>query len=112
MMLIDETGLNIRRHAIWGDFTHLSTNVVDPDLSDWMDIQHATQIVLDATQVVIDATQSAADATQSASEAIAAGNQFRGCGDGYCHASHSVRPGRSPERPGRDTFANRGLPGS
>ncbi len=69
LMLIDQAGLNVHQRLIWEDLIQLWAKADDPDVSDWMDTQYATQAVLNATQDVIKRTQAAVTSTHMALEA-------------------------------------------
>ncbi len=68
LMLIDQAGLNVHQRLIWEDLIQLWAKADDPDVSDWMDTQYATQAVLNATQDVIKRTQAAVTSTHMALE--------------------------------------------
>jgi hypothetical protein len=57
MMLVEDAGLDIRSYVIWQDRTQLVGMVNETDLSDWLDDQVATQVVMDSTATAQEATQ-------------------------------------------------------
>jgi hypothetical protein len=72
MKLLDESGIDLREHAIWADFNQLLFKARDPhrmlssELVAWAGDQQATQTVLDETQAVLDATRAVKRATEAA----------------------------------------------